>query len=385
MRFVLVILANFKRHKTRTILTVLSIMVAFILFGYLAAIRKAFDMGVSVAGANRLIVRHKVSLIQPLPQAYESQIESIAGVTNATQASWFGGIYRDKPNAFAQIAVEPEEFLPMYPEFILSPEHEKNWKTTRTGVIAGRTIAERYGWKIGDKIPIRATYMRPKSGTGNTWTFELSGIYSGKTPETDTTGFFLRHDYLDENRYWGAGSTGWYYIRVEDPARAETVAAAIDARFANSPSETKTETEKAFVKGFAEQMGNIAAITIAILTAVFFTILLVAGNTMAQAVRERIRELGVLKAIGFTDGQMMGMVLAESLLIAIVGGALGLLLGWMAIRGGDPTGGALPVFVFPTPDLILGIVFVLLLGLVTGAIPAIQAMRLNPVDALRRD
>jgi putative ABC transport system permease protein len=384
MKFALLVLSNFKRHKLRTLLTILSIVVAFVLFAYLAAIRKAFDMGVSVAGANRLIVRHKISLIQPLPQSYEAQIETIDGVADATQASWFGGIYREKPNAFAQIAVQPESFLKMYTEFVIPEEQKQAWYRTRTGAIAGRTIAERYGWKIGDRIPIEATYMRPKTG-GNTWTFDLVAIYDGATKETDTTGFFFQHAYLDENRYWGKGQTGWYYIRIEDPSRAEQIVASIDKRFENSPSETKTETEKAFVKGFAEQMGNIAAITIAILIAVFFTILLVAGNTMAQAVRERINELGVMKAIGFTDGQVLGMVLAESLLIAGVGGAIGLALGWLAVSGGDPTGGALPVFIFPKQDLITGAVMVALLGIITGAIPAIQAMRLNAVDALRRE
>jgi len=384
MKFVGLVLANFKRHKTRTILTILSIVVAFILFAYLAAIRKAFDMGVSVAGANRLIVRNKISLIQPLPQAYEAQIESIEGVTDATQASWFGGIYRDKPNAFAQIAVEPEEFLATYTEFLVPAEQKQAWINTRTGVMAGRTIVERYGWKLGQRIPIQATFMRPKTG-GNTWTFDLVAIYDGATQETDTTGFFFQHAYLDQNRYWGEGNTGWYYIRVADPSRAEAIAAAIDRRFENSPNETKTETEKAFVKGFAEQMGNIGAITMAILTAVFFTILLVAGNTMAQAVRERINELGVMKAIGFTDAHVLSFVLLESLLIAIVGGAIGLGLGWQAVAAGDPTKGALPVFVFPISDLVIGIVMVLLLGLVTGLIPAVQAMRLNAVDALRRE
>jgi putative ABC transport system permease protein len=383
MKFATLVLSNFKRHKLRTTLTILSIVVAFVLFAYLAAIRKAFEMGVSVAGADRLIVRHKISLIQPLPQAYEAQIESINGVADATQASWFGGTYQGKANAFAQIAVEPEEFLATYSEFVVSDEAKKTWFSNRTGVLVGKTLAARYGWKVGDRVPIEATFLRPKQG--NTWTFEVSGIYDGKTKETDTTGFFFRHDYLDENRAWGEGLTGWYYIRVKDPANAETIAKTIDTRFANSPSETKTETEKAFVKGFAEQMGNIGAITMAILTAVFFTILLVAGNTMAQAVRERINELGVMKAIGFTDGQVLSFVLIESLLIAAFGGAIGLALGWWAVSAGDPTGGALPVFFFPPKDLMTGAIMVALLGIVTGAIPAIQAMRLNPVDALRRE
>ena len=384
MRFVLLILANFKRHKLRTILTILSILVAFVLFAYLAAIRNAFTMGVSVAGANRLIVRNRISLIQPLPQSYESQIEQVDGVANATQAAWFGGLYKDNERPFGQIAVEPAEFFDVYPEYLIPAEGKAKWLSTRTGAIAGRKLADALGWKVGDKIPIQATYMTPKTG-GNLWTFDLVAIQDGATEDVDTSSFFFRHDYLDENRLRGAGTTGWYYIKIKDPKNAETIVQRIDEKFANSPFETKTETEKAFIKVFAEQMGNIGAIVVAIMSAVFFTILLVAGNTMAQAVRERISELGVLKAIGFTDLQMLLLVLAESLLIAIVGGTLGLFIGWGAVKGGDPTRGALPIFRFPNEDLILGVIFVILLGLITGALPAIQAMRLNAVDALRRE
>ncbi len=383
MRYALLILSNFRRHKTRTILTILSITVAFVLFAYLSAIRTAFSMGVSVAGADRLIVRHKVTLIQLLPQSYEADIEKIAGVEDATHATWFGGIYIDKKNFFGQMPVKPEEFMRMYPEFKLPKEQMDAWLRTRTGAIAGRTTANRFGWKVGDKIPIQATYWVKKNGE-RTWTFDLVGIYDG-SETTDTSNFFFRHDYFDESRRWGQGQIGWYYIRVKDPSHAEEVAKNVDATFANSPAETKTETEKAFVKGFAEQMGSIGTITIGILIAVFFTILLVAGNTMAQAVRERMSELGVLKAIGFSDAQVLGLVLAEGMLIAVVGGSIGLLLGWLAVKGGDPTGGALPVFTFTPQDLTMGIVFVFALGIVSGLVPALQAMRLSAVEALRRE
>jgi putative ABC transport system permease protein len=383
MRYALLILSNFKRHKTRTILTILSIIVAFVLFAYLSAIRTAFSMGVSVAGADRLIVRHKVTLIQLLPQSYEAEIEKIEGVEDATHATWFGGIYIDKKNFFGQMPVKPEEFMRMYPEFQLPKEQMDAWLRTRTGAIAGRTTAKRFGWKVGDRIPIQATYWVKKNGE-RTWTFDLVGIYDG-SETTDTSNFFFRHDYFDESRRWGQGQIGWYYIRVKDPSRAEEVAKNVDAAFANSPAETKTETEKAFVKGFAEQVGSIGTITMWILTAVFFTILLVAGNTMAQAVRERMSELGVLKAIGFSDAQVLGLVLAEGILIAVAGGSIGLLLGWLAVKGGDPTGGALPVFTFTPQDLMTGIAFVFALGVVSGLIPALQAMRLNAVEALRRE
>jgi putative ABC transport system permease protein len=384
MKFVALILSNFKRHKTRTILTMLSILVAFILFGYLAAIRQAFQMGVSVAGADRLVVRNRISLIQPLPQAYEARLEQIDGVGVATQASWFGGLYQDNRSPFGQIAVEPDEFFLIYPEYLLPPAEKEAWLKTKTGAIVGRDLAERFGWKVGDKIPIQATYNTPKTG-GDTWTFDLVGIYTGALETTEEASMYFRHDYLDENRLRGEGLTGWYNIKLKDSKLAEQVVKAIDERFANSPYETRTETEKAFMQGFAEQMGNIGAIVTAILTAVFFTILLVAGNTMAQAVRERTSELGVLKAIGFTDAQTLAMVLIESLIIAGIGGGLGMLIGWLMVQGGDPTNGALPVFFYPTDQLIRGVVFVILLGIVTGLLPALQAMRLNAVDALRRE
>jgi putative ABC transport system permease protein len=383
MKFLRLVLPNFKRHKTRTILTILSVMIAFILFAYLGAIRNAFSYGASMAGADRLIVRHKVSLIMLLPVSYEAQIERIEGVADATPATWFGAIYKEPKNFFGQMPVKPEEFMRMYPEYKLPKEQMDAWLKTRTGAIVGRTTADRFGWKVGDKIPLLGTYWRSKQGD-RLWTFDLVGIYEG-APGIDTSNFYFRYDYFDEMRTRGQGRIGWYNIRVKDPKHAEDVAKRVDAAFENSPFETKTETEKAFVKGFAEQAGNIGAIVMSILTAVFFTILLVAGNTMAQAVRERMSELGVLKAIGFTDGQVLTLVLIEALLIAIAGGGLGLLIGYMAVSGGDPTGGALPVFIVPPNDLILGIVFVVLLGVVSGLLPALQALRMNPVEALRRE
>jgi putative ABC transport system permease protein len=383
MRFALLILSNFKRHKLRTALTILSIAVAFILFGYLAAVRQAFAMGVDVAGADRLVVRHKVSIIQLLPEMYEASIERIDGVEQATPATWFGGIYQDERNFFAQMAVKPDEYLDMFPEFVVPADQREAWRKTRTGVVIGRGLANRFNLKIGDKLPLKGTIWRPAGG--DVWTFDIVGIYDGGQKETDTSQLFLRYDYLDESRPFAKGMVGWYHMKISDADRAAEIAAKVDETFANSPAETKTETEGAFVKAFADQVGNIGAIVTAILTAVFFTILLVAGNTMAQAVRERTGELGVLKAIGFTDVQMLALVLVESIVIAGVGGALGLWLGWMAVSAGDPTKGALPVFFLPSSDLLLGAIFVLALGLVTGALPALQAMRLNAVDALRRE
>ena len=383
MKFVNLVWSNLKRRKVRTLLTLSSIAVAFLLFGYLAAIRVALSSGVDVAGADRLVVRHKVSIIQQLPESYEARIEQIASVADATHATWFGGIYQEPKNFFAQLPVKPEEFLEMYPEYLLTEEEKARWLETRTGAVAGRVTADRFGWKVGDRIPIQATAWT-HSGGKRTWEFELVGIYEGAEKGTDTSNFLFRHDYFDEARDFGRGQVGWYYVRVEDPDKAVDVAKAIDEQFANSPYETKAETEGAFLKAFADQVGDIGTIIMAVLAAVFFTILLVAGNTMAYSVRERVGELAVLKAVGFTDRQVLGLVLAEALWLAAVGGFLGLGIGWFLISLGDPTNGALPVFFFPPRDIVLGVVLVLALGFAAGILPALEAGRLRIADALRR-
>lgn len=385
MKYFILIASNLKRHKLRTMLTVLTIFIAFLLFGYLSAIAKAFDAGVTLAGQKRIIVRHKVSIIQLLPISYQQRIARIPGVEAVMHQTWFGGYYQKPSNFFPKIPVMPEEFLDMFPEYKLSPEAKQRWLATRTGAIIGEKTARKYGFKVGDRIPIIANIWLPKDGSQQ-WEFDIVGIYTGTDRNTDTTQMFFRYDYFDENRAEAAqGQIGWYTVRIANPDKAAEVAAAIDAEFANSPYETKSEAEGAFVSGFAKQIGNIGAIMIAILSAVFFTILLVAGNTMAQTVRERTEEIGVLKALGFSSTLVLILVLAESCLIAGLGGFAGLGLAYGLITAGIPSISALPVFYLPHEQLIIGIALVFGLGLVTGAIPAIQAMRLQIAVALRRN
>lgn len=384
MKFLPLVWSNLKRKKLRTAFTLLSIVVAFILFGYLAAVRVAFNAGVEVSGADRLMVIHKVSLIQPIPISYREQIAHIPGVEAVTYANWFGGIYQDPKNFFGQMAVDTATYLDLYPELILPEEQKKAWLEDRTGAIVGKVTADRFGWKVGDKIPIQATIYRPQ-GRPPTWEFTLRGIYTGRDKGTDLSNLFFHYDYLNEGMGGNLGRVGWYIIRIADPAHAQEVADKVDALFANSPAETKTQTEKAMAQSFANQVGSIGQIVAAILVAVFFTILLVAGNTMAQSVRERTNELAVLKTLGFKNGQVLGLVLGESCFIAGLGGLIGLGSAWLLIQLiGDPTHGSLPVFYFPTRDLLLGIVWTLVLGFAVGLLPAIQAMRLRIVDALRR-
>ena len=382
MKFAHLIWGNLMRKKLRTALTLLTILVAFVLFGMLCAIKQALAGGVELARADRIVVRHKVSIIQLLPESYKARMARLPGVALAVHQTWFGGVYQDPKNFFMQTPVEPEEFLSMHPEFILAPAQKKAWLETRTGAVVGRTTAERFHWKIGDKIPITSPIWGRK-----TWEFDLVGIFDGRDKGTDTTPMFFRYDYFDEFRQsqnWGKGLVGWYTIRVKDPAKAAEVARLVDQEFENSPAETKTEPEGAFVQAWANQIGNIALIVAAILAAVFFTILLVTGSTMSLAVRERIGELGVLKAIGFTNGQLLRLVLAESCLLTVLGGGLGLGLAWVIIARGAPTGGLLPRFHLATGDLLVGAGLCLALGLLTGIFPALQAMRLRVADALRR-
>jgi putative ABC transport system permease protein len=385
MKYVGLVWSNLGRKKLRTILTLLSIAVAFILFGLLSAIKEAFLAGVTLAGADRLIVRHKVSLIQPLPVSYEERIAQVPGVDAVVHATWFGGIYQDDPKNFiGTFPTEPEKFLKIYPEYLLSPEQLKAWLGTRNGAIVGKTTMKRFKWQIGQHVPLKSPIWGEPEGQQN-WDFEIVGIYDGAKKGTDTTGFYFRYDYFDEARPRGKGTVGWYGVRIKDPGAAAAIAAKIDEQFANSPAETKSEAEGAFVAGFAKQLGDIGTIMVAVLSAVFFTILLVVGNTMAQAVRERTEELGVLKALGFTNRLVMLLVLLESCLIAVVGGFAGLGLSWLAALGGSPAPTVLPIFYIPGRDMLVGAGIVLALGVVSGAVPAIQASRLRIAEALRRN
>jgi putative ABC transport system permease protein len=387
MKYLHITWRNLLRRKIRTIFTLLTIFIAFVLFGVLMAIRAAFSMGVELAGADRLMILNKISIIMPLPASYGARVRTIEGVKDVTHANWFGGYYRDpKTGSFANMAVDPESWLRMYPEFIIPEDQKKAWCEDRVGAIVGVSTMKKFGWKVGDRIPLQATiFSRPDR---RAWEFTIDGVYDSAVKGADTTNMFFHYDYLDEVvRNTGfAGNVGWYVIRVSDPNQSAAIARKIDDMFANSPAETKTDTEKAFVQGFAKQVGDIGAIMIAIVVAVMFTILLVSANTMAQSIRERTSELAVLKTLGFGDTRVLAMVLVESCLIAVIGGGLGLALSWELISiVGDPTGGFLPTFYFPPKDLIFGIVLVLLLGFLSGAFPAWQAGRLRIVDALRRN
>src|SRR3989440_12637167 len=383
MKFFALVWSSLKRKKSRTILTLLSIFVAFVLYGLLCTIKEAFTSGVTMAGADRLIVRHKVSLIMTLPVSYQSRMQNLPGVDAVTHFTWFNGIYQDEPkNFFGSFPFELESFLRIYPEYKIAEDQKQAFLRTRNGAIVGRSLLNRFKWKIGDRISLKSPIWPNKSG--GAWDFDIVGILDGTKKTTDTSGFYFRYDYFDEGRARGEGKVGWFGVRVKDADRAAEVASAIDREFANSPYETKSEPEGAFAQGFVQQMGNIGTILIAILSAVFFTILLVAGNTMAQAVRERTGEVGVLKTLGFTNERVLALVLAESCLLAAVGGLAGLGIAWLITAGGSPGPAMLPVFYLPERYIVIGVALVAALGVVAGIIPAIQAMRLQTVVALGR-
>jgi putative ABC transport system permease protein len=378
LRFLPLLLANLRRKKLRTALTLASFAVALFLFGLLTAIRAGFRQGIDVAGVDRLVVIGRTSLIQPLPMAYKDRLERVVGVKDVTYASWFGGIYQNERNFFAQFAIHPEGFRAMFPEFVLDAAQWRDLLADRQGCVAGAKLAKRFGWKLGDRIPIRGTIFE-----GN-WEFNLRAIYRGRRPQDDESQFWLRSDYLyEKGPQWWRGLVGWYWVRLADPAEAARVAKTIDATFSNSPWETRTQTEKAFASSFMEQMGNVEFLILVIGWIVFLTLLLVTGNTMAIAVRERTGELAVLKAIGYSDRFVLGLVLAESLLIACVGGLVGLWVAHGLVSNGDLTQGLILLYL-PPAALVAGAAFAIATGLLAGLLPAVGAMRLNVVDAMRR-
>lgn len=382
MKFRRLIFANLFRKKIRLILTVGSFAIALVLFTFLAVVNSAFNRGVDIAGADRLVVVNRIGLIETMPISYDDQIRAIPGVKYVTQDHWFGGVYQDEKNFFPQFAIDPENHRKVYPEFIVPDEEWNTFVKDQQGAIAGATTAKRFGWKVGDRIPIKNSIYGPTK----TWEFNLDGIYHTEKPDGDQSQFWFQYKDFDENVPASIKSTaGWFILKLDSPDDAVPVANAIDAKFRNSSFETKTETESAFAAGFAKQFGNIEFLILTIGSVVFFTLLLVTGNTMAISVRERTGELAVLKAIGVTDRRILFLVLAESCAIALFGGLVGLLLAWAAIPViSVALAGLLPPLLLSKTMLLLGLVFAVLVGVASGILPGVGAMRMRVVNALRR-
>ncbi|AIF46852.1 ABC transporter permease [Dyella japonica] len=385
MKYLHLIWAALFRRKTRTILTLVSIIAAFLLFGMLDAVRTSFNQaGQSANGAERLQTGSKLSFIQTLPQSLEAQIAQVPGVKMVTYANWFGGAYQDPHNQVFSFAVEPN-YIDLYPEIDVSPAERKTFDDTRTGVLVGETLAKRFNWKVGDKIPMQSTIFPNRQGSKN-WTFDIVGIMHAKDKKTG--GFFdqmllLHWKYFDETTPFNRGQVGWYVTRVTDVNQADRVAKAIDALSANSDHETRTQTEQAATANWMKQLADIGLIVGSIMGAVFFTLLLLSGNTMMQAVRERTSELAVLKTLGFSNHAVLAIVLAESVLLLLLGGVIGLGIASLIIPAVSAgSGGMLNLPIVGASSWILGVVLMIAIGLLVGALPAIRAMRLNIVDAL---
>ena len=384
MKYLHLIWAALFRRKARTFLTLVSIITAFLLFGMLDAVRTTFESnGKSLLGVDRLVTSSRYSIIQSLPLALQAQIAAVPGVRDVAYANWFGGMYQEPKNFVFSYAVS-KNYLDVYPEILLSPAQRKAFDDTRTGVVIGAALAKKYGWKVGDKIPLQSTIFPRKNGD-KTWPFDIVGIFTVSKGALNTMDqmFLLHWKYFDEANAYSSHAVGWYIDRLQDPAQADRVGTAIDALSANSDHETRTQTEQAFGASFAKQLGDIGLIVSAIMGAVFFTLILLTGNTMAQAVRERTSELAVLKTIGFSSRSVLSMVLAESVLLLVLGGVLGVglaaLLAPMVTKG---SGGMVNLPPVSAGSWALGIGLMVGIGLLVGALPAWRAMRLNIVDAL---
>jgi putative ABC transport system permease protein len=377
------VIANLFRKRTRTILTLLSVIMAFLLFGLLQSVNHIFNAGEDFVGATRLMTQARVSFTQPLPISMVPKLESIPGVARVAFSQWFGGVWQENTPLFV-FAIDPLRYRDVYPEYVMPGAQWQAFANTRTSMIAGKMVADQYGWKVGQKIPISSNIYPQKNGT-KAWAFDLVGIYDGKDEswKKRTNIVFINRDYFDEANQFGIkGRTNFFILKLTDGKQAEAISKAVDAMFENSPDETKTQTEKDFNLGFIKQVGDIGLIVRWILFAVFFTLLLVVGNTMAQSVRERIPELAVLKTLGFTDGSVLGFVLAEALAMCLFGGLVGLALatmgGAMVEKG---TGGQFQLELDSSVWMI-GVATIVLMSLAVGLLPALRARRLKIVDAL---
>jgi putative ABC transport system permease protein len=381
MRFGGLILANLFRKKIRLALTIGSFAVALFLFAFLGVVRDAFNRGADVAGADRLVTINRTSIINPIPLSYRDKILRIPGIKCITHNNWFGGVYKDEKNFFPQFVIDTENQRQVFPEFSVPDDQWNTFRKDREGAVVGARTMERFHWKIGDRIPIKTTLYG-----GGSWEFNIDGVYRGKKAQDDETQFWFQWDYFEEripDRL--KGNIGWYVLRVENPDQSPRIAKAIDEEFANSPYETKTETESAFAANWVKQFGNIQFLIVSIGSVVFFTLLLVTGNTMAISVRERTPELAILKAIGFSDRSVLFFILGESLVIALVGGLLGLLLATLAIPVlGNALNGMLPNLILSPELLAFGLFTAVVVGIASGILPGIGAMRTRVVNALRR-
>ncbi len=375
---------NVWRHKLRTILTIVSILIAFLIFGVLRSFDHALHAGVDLAAADRLVVVNRINFTVSLPYAYVNKIAAVDGVKKVTFANWFGAYWQEPRNQLAAFAVDPESWLESYPEMVVDPEDRSRFLANRTGALVGANLAQRFGWKKGDRIPLPSTIWSKPDGS-KVWEITIEGIFTAADERSDTTYLIFHHDYFNEARAFAKDTVGWIVVTTTSHERNSEVARAIDDMFFNSAHQTKTDTEKAFSAAFIKQIGNIGLIITSVVGAAFFTILVITGTTMALAIRERTGEIAVLKTIGFTGKRVFALVLGESFFLALLGGIPGLLLAAGLIAGVRATlAGVLPTMVFSGQTIVEGLAVIVLLALVTGILPAANALRLNISAGLAR-
>lgn len=376
------VLANLFRKKTRTVLTLLSVIMAFLLFGLLQAVNVMFNAGSDFVGATRVVVQARVSFTQSLPLRILPELEAVPGVDKVMFQQWFGGVYGENTQMFT-FAVDPARIHAVYPEYVMDEANWTQFAQTRTGAIVGRMLANQYNWKVGDKLPLKSNIFPQKSGSKD-WAFDIVGIYDGKDEQwqRQTNAIFINYEYFNESNQFGSGAAGIYVLRLANSDVAQSVTEAVDKKYENSPDETKSQTEKDWQAGFVKQIGDVGLLVRWILFAVFFTLLLVVGNTMAQSVRERIPELAVLKTLGFSDGTVLGFVMAEAVALCAIGGLIGMgvatLLGLMIQKF---VGAFLPISVDGSVWT-TALIAIALMSIAVGLLPALRAQRLKIVDAL---
>jgi putative ABC transport system permease protein len=376
------IFRNAFRHKLRTALTILGIVIAVLAFGLLQTVVDAWYTGVNASSATRLVTRNAISLIFPLPITYEDKIRHVPGVSTVSRSNWFGGIYIDKRNFFAQFATDPQPFFELYPEYRLAPEQMKAFVLDRKGCVVGRKLAQTYGWKLGDTIPLRGTIF-----PGN-WEFVIRGIYQGAEAKTDESQFIFHWDYLNESLKKTvprrANQVGIYLVGINDADRAAEISREIDAMFRNSLAETLTETEKAFALGFISMVEAIVAAIRIVSFVIIVIIMAVMANTMAMSARERTSEYATLKALGFGPVYVQTLIYGESLLIASSGGVLGIIATVPLVGGfGAVMVKLFPVFQFSLNTLAMQVCAVLVMGMVAAVVPALRASRIRIARGLR--
>jgi putative ABC transport system permease protein len=384
MKYLPLLWANLWRKKTRTVFTLLSVTVAFLLYGALATIDDAFENPqTGLSGADKLITTSKFSITISLPFAGVQQIAAVPGVAVVTWLTWFGAYYQESKNFVFALPIDTPTYFDLHKdEFVVSDAQMAAFRNTRSGALVNSALMKKFGWHVGQKLPLHSTIWTQKSDGSLDWTFDIVGTYDVKDPTQagqQASTVLFHYELFDEGRSFGKGEVGWFEERVVDPSQSAQIAQKIDALFANSPNETKTQPAKDFAMSFVKQFGDIGFVLRAILGAVFFTLLFLTGNTMMQAVRERTPELAVLKTLGFSDVKVLGLVIGESLLLCVLAAVVGISASYALIPviRSVLQGVSAPSWLLPQ-----GIGYAVLLALLVGTPPALRAMRLNVVDAL---